>query len=71
MKLWTCCCGWSYVIGRKQVYGAIWPMGIGTFPDAISPTAHLMTRREFGENYADCAACHAGVHHHDSPNPVP
>ena len=64
MKLFKCCCGWSYVIGRKRVYGAIYPMGIGDFPSALSSTQRMMTRAEFADNYADCAACLDGHHKH-------
>jgi len=64
MRLFKCCCGWSFVIGRKHVYGAIYPMGIGDFPGALASTQHMMTRAEFEDMYADCAACHAGGHHH-------
>jgi hypothetical protein len=64
VKLFRCCCGWSYVIGRKKVYGAIWPMGVGSLPGALSPTQRMMTRAEFQDWYADCAACHEGKHHH-------
>jgi hypothetical protein len=64
VKLFTCCCGWSYVIGKKQVYGAIWPMGIGEFPGALSNTQRMMTRDYFGDWYADCEACYLGRHHH-------
>ena len=64
MRLFTCCCTWSYVIGKKHVYGAIWAMGIGDFPDALSPSQRMMTRGEWADQYADCAACYSGEHHH-------
>ena len=64
MRLFRCCCGWSYVIGRKNVYGAIRQMGIGDFPRALAPTQKLMTRAAFEAYYGDCAACHEGLHHH-------
>jgi len=64
VRYFTCCCGWSYVIGRKRVYGAIYPTGIGEFPGNLAPTQRLMTRAEFEDSYADCAACHKGQHHH-------
>lgn len=64
MRLLRCCCGWSYVIGRKQVYGAIYPMGIGSFPDALSSTQRMMSLEQFKEEYADCAAHFNGQHQH-------
>ncbi len=65
MKLFTCCCGWGYVVGKRNVYGAIWPCGIGDFPMMLSSTQRMMTRAEWAELYDDCAACYAGRHHHD------
>ena len=64
MKLFKCCCGWSYAIGKKQVYGAIYAMGIGEFPNALANTQRMMTREEFTDWYADCAACYEGEHRH-------
>jgi len=64
VKLFTCCCGWSYVVGKKRVYGPIYSMGIGTYPSGLSPCQRMMTREAFEDQYADCAACHAGDHHH-------
>ena len=64
MRLFRCCCGWSYVIGREKVYGAIYEMGIGDFPGALAPTQRMMTRAVFEDWYADCAACYEGQHHH-------
>ena len=64
MTYFTCCCGWSYVIGKRRVYGAIWPCGIGDFPAMLSPTQRMMSQAEWSDWYADCAACHAGKHHH-------
>ena len=64
MRYFTCCCGWSYVIGKRNVYGAIWPMEIGDFPSALSNSQRMMTREEWADWYSDCAACHAGKHHH-------
>jgi hypothetical protein len=64
VKLFTCCCGWSYVIGKKNVYGAIWECGIGDFPKMLSNSQRMMTREVFGEWYSDCEACYLGRHHH-------
>lgn len=64
MKPFMCCCGWSYVIGKKRVYGPIYEMGIGDFPKALSNTQRLMNRAAFEDQYADCAACYAGAHKH-------
>lgn len=70
MRLFRCCCRWSFVIGRKQVYGPIYPIGIGTFPRALSNTQTMRTRDEWADSYADCAACYDGKHHHPSdPGP--
>ena len=67
MTLFRCCCGWSYVVGRRKVYGAIWPMGIGDFPDALSNSQRMMSREEWADQYGDCFACFAGHHHHARP----
>jgi hypothetical protein len=67
MRLFTCCCGWSYVIGRKRVYGAIWAFGIGEFPQLLSNSQRMMTRAEFKDWYADCHACWKGRHRHVRP----
>lgn len=64
MRYFTCCCGWSYVIGKKRVYGAIWPCGIGDFPGMLSSSQRMMTREQFGDLYSDCEACYLGGHHH-------
>ena len=64
MNLFECCCGWSFVVGRKKVYGAIYPAGIGQFPDLLANTQRMMPRKEFEDWYSDCAACHAGRHKH-------
>lgn len=66
MKLFKCCCNWSYVVGKKQVYGAIYEMGIGDFPTALANTQWMMTREQFEYYYADCAACLEGKHRHAS-----
>jgi hypothetical protein len=70
MELFRCCCGWSYVIGRKQVYGAIYRAGIGDFPDQLANTQRMMTRAEFEDWYSDCAACYRGHHKHQRPGNV-
>jgi hypothetical protein len=64
VKLFRCCCDWSFVISRKKVYGPIYQMGIGDFPTALSNTQRMMSRAAFEDEYADCAACHAGMHKH-------
>jgi len=52
------------VIGKRKVYGAIWPTGIGQYPDALSPTQRMMTRAQFKDWYSDCWACATGRHAH-------
>lgn len=64
MKYFTCCCEWSYVIAKKRVYGPIYPMGIGTYPTALSTTQRMMLRARFEDEYVDCFACYSGGHHH-------
>jgi hypothetical protein len=64
MELWTCCCEWSWVVGKRRVYGAIYPAGIGDFPGNLAPVQRMLTREEWREQYADCWACHEGQHHH-------
>ena len=64
MKLFQCCCGWSYVIGKRNVYGAIYPAGIGEFPGLLADTQRMMTRETWADWYADCEACYSGEHHH-------
>jgi len=70
MKLFPCCCGWSFVIGKKNVYGPIYPAGIGEFPDLLANTQHVMTRAAFRDEYAECAACQRGRHHHYGSGPA-
>lgn len=64
MRYFTCCCDWSYVIGKKKVYGPIWPIGIGTYPDALSNSQRIMSHEMFKEGYSDCSACASGSHRH-------
>lgn len=72
MKLVTCCCNWSYVIGRKKVYGPIWAAGLGEYPDLLNSTQRIMPRSRFEGDYADCAAHIAGKHRHPSePHSAP
>jgi hypothetical protein len=67
MKPFTCCCEWSFVVGRKRVYGPVYQVGLpGHFsgPRGCMHVGGMMTRAEFEENYSDCAGCHSGEHHH-------
>lgn len=63
MNLLKCECDWSYVVGNRRVYGPIYPIGIGQFPNALSVSQHMMTRSQFEEEYGDCAAyfCRRGM----------
>lgn len=64
MKLFQCCCGWSFVVSRKRVYGAIYSIGLGEYPQALANTQRMMSRAEFDDWYGDCAACLTGQHWH-------
>ena len=66
MRLVKCCCDWSFIIGRKHVYGAIYPAGLGQFPDLLSNTQRIMTREQFKEDYNDCWAHYKGKHKHQN-----
>jgi hypothetical protein len=46
MKMFTCQCKWTFLVGKKKVYGPIY--------EGSSP--RVMPRKEFDELYADCAA---------------
>jgi hypothetical protein len=49
VKIFTCRCGWAYVITSKQVYGPLWDEGwslrVGT----------MMALKQWKHEYADCA----------------
>lgn len=47
MKLYTCNCKWSFIIGKNRVYGPI-------FEDKSAEAARIMTRAEFNAGYSDC-----------------
>jgi hypothetical protein len=67
MTLFKCCCDWSFVIGKKKVFGPIYPVGLPghfTGPSGCMHVGRMMPRAEFDDAYADCAACHAGAHRH-------
>lgn len=64
MRLFRCCCGWSWLVGKKRVYGAIYRAGIGEFPELLANTQRLISREQWADEYADCAACLAGKHNH-------
>ena len=67
MKLFTCCCTWSFVTGKKQVFGPIYNVdlpGHFTGPNGCMHVGRMMTREEFADDYADCAACEDGTHGH-------
>lgn len=66
MRLFECCCKWKYIIGSKKVYGPIYPAGIGEFPELLSNTQRMMSREQFEDEYADCAACESGEHSHSA-----
>ena len=64
MKQFGCCCGWSYIVGAKHVYGPIYPQGIGNYPNALAPSQRLMGRKYWAQSYSDCEACFSGAHNH-------
>lgn len=66
MKDFTCCCDWRFIVGRRQVYGPIYSMGIGEFPDLLATSQRLMSMERFRDEYADCAAHVEGKHTHYS-----
>lgn len=44
MRFYTCNCKWSYVIGRRKVFGPL-------YPDSVP---RMMSRKEFKLWYGDC-----------------
>lgn len=48
MRIFTCRCEYRYIVGKKNVYGPI-------FPNKSAGVARLMTRKEWKGQYADCA----------------
>lgn len=59
MRMYECRCGWSYVVGKKRVYGPIYRTGIGDFPNDLAPSQRMMTRKEWKDRYGDCAVFYA------------
>ena len=67
VELFECCCHWSYVVGRKRVFGPIYPVGLPGHFTGRSGCMHvgrMMTREEFADYYSDCDGCLSGAHHH-------
>lgn len=63
MNLFTCRCGWSYLLGRKRFYGPIFDGG-----DASS--ARMQPIEQFEEGYGDCwVAWHRAVTARQSAHP--
>lgn len=54
MRLFKCQCDWTYVIGNRRVFGAIWENGDATH-------AHMMSVEQWEDNYADCAESYYSV----------
>lgn len=48
MKEFMCHCKWTFIVGKKYVYGPI-------FEDKSAQAARLMPREEFDDGYGDCA----------------
>lgn len=48
MKVFTCRCKYTYIVGKKNVYGPI-------TPNKSADAARLMTHKTWKEQYADCA----------------
>jgi hypothetical protein len=53
VKLFTCTCEWVFVVGRKRVFGPMFP-GPGEH-NAYWHVGRMMTREQFADEYADCA----------------
>lgn len=49
MKVWTCRCEWTWVIGKNKVFGPI-------FEDNTASTARLQPRKLWQDLNSDCAA---------------
>jgi hypothetical protein len=64
MRLFACCCGWSWVIGKRKVYGPVYAMRIGDYPQALSNTQRMMMRKDWEGEHGDCSGCAAGAHRH-------
>lgn len=55
MKLFKCTCGWSYIVGKRKVYGPIFGPPTTAIAVRDASCAHMMTRDEFKGGYGDCA----------------
>lgn len=49
MRVFKCRCNWTWIIGKKRVYGPI-------FEDNDAGCARLRAVEDWREEYADCAA---------------
>lgn len=65
MRLYKCQCGFAYVIGKRHVFGPIWPNG-----NAIA--ARMMRVEQWEDNYGDCAESYYSITivPHTSPSEV-
>ena len=61
MRVFDCSCEWRFIVGKKQVYGPIYPIGLpGHFngEHGCHARGRMMTRAEWEDSYSDCACRH-------------
>jgi hypothetical protein len=57
--VFDCTCKWRFIVGKKRVYGPIYPIGLpGHYngEHGCHSRGRMLTREEFEENYSDCNA---------------
>lgn len=59
MIVFDCTCKWRFIVGKKRIYGPIYPIGLpGHYngEHGCHSRGQMMGREEFEENYSDCNA---------------
>lgn len=55
MEKFQCNCSWIFLVGKKKVFGPIWPNDGSSRSDKLEiGTGHFMTHDQWAEEY-DCA----------------
>ena len=58
MEVFDCSCSYRFIVGKKQVYGPIYAIGLPghyTGPHGCHARGRMMSREDFAEQYSDCA----------------
>jgi hypothetical protein len=54
VRQFDCSCGWRFIVGRRHVYGPLYPLGLpGDYGGWVK--GRMMTRDEWEETESDCA----------------